>query len=352
MAAPTPKDRVVRAIVPKSKKGDQPAFAITIKLMKRGPTWMAAAELQTRDGPIRFMAAVDARIVANLMARGLLPVPPMLRKAAQFLTQPRTTSGATYADYLAHGVTNFPAVADYSPGAVAGGFFDDAWEGVQKVAKSKVMSDVLNTAKSIVRNPAITMAATMIPGVGTVVGPALTVLGTAINAAEAAKSLIKDARRGKTKALNDIKKVANMANKGDPRAIKARKILAEVAKAPKNLRETAEKFVKEAPKKLTPAMFKKGFAKGKTIAPLKKMAPQMVRKAAQEMTLPPIPPWPTQPPTQWPGGWPTQMPGGWPTQMPGGWPTQMPGGWPTQMPGGWGMPQQLPGGWGMPQFPF
>lgn len=232
--------------------GHERGILVAVTLVRKGPDWLACATVPTRAGPLRFCARASEQTILALLRAGkarygqkiamvskMLEAPPfVIRRVYKRGTGPttqRASSGATWADHLVDGTSPYATEPVPWAGTASGAFFEDLWGGIKRVAKSKVLKKVLSTVKDVVTHPAFGAAVTLVPGVGTVVGPALMGVSLAVHGAEAAQKLLSRADKKDPKALAALAQVKAKAKAGDPKAVKALAILRQVHKAPKDL---------------------------------------------------------------------------------------------------------------------
>jgi len=168
--------------------GEPGAIPIRLRTVRRNGDWLACAEIQTPDGPLRFTGTASEATVAKLMQRaGMQP-----------------------------------------PAAAAGfDFFKDIGNTIARVAQSSAAKQALAGVQSVVKNPLLMAAASAIPGVG----PALATVATAANAATAAQSILSRARRGDATAKSGLQRIQQAA-RSNPKAQKMLGVLQAVARAP------------------------------------------------------------------------------------------------------------------------
>lgn len=168
--------------------GEPGAIPIRLRTVRRAGDWLACAEIQTPDGPLRFTGTASEATVSKLMQRaGMQP-----------------------------------------PAAAAGfDFFKDIGNTIAKVAQSSAAKQALAGVQSVVKNPLLMAAASAIPGVG----PAIATVATAANAATAAQNILSRARRGDATARAGVHRIQQAA-RSNPRAAKMLNVLHAVARAP------------------------------------------------------------------------------------------------------------------------
>lgn len=145
---------------------------LKLKVRRRDGEWIAAAELTTEAGPIRFIAAASEDTIRQMLER-----------------HPRFKTG----DFLG---------------------------ALRKIARGKVLQSIFSTVKAITKNPTIMSIASAIPYVGT----AMQGIKVAVELTDKAGSVIKRAKGGDLKALQAVKTIAAAAKKGNALAVKTLRV--------------------------------------------------------------------------------------------------------------------------------
>ncbi|HKQ69536.1 MAG TPA: hypothetical protein VJT73_09360 [Polyangiaceae bacterium] len=168
-----------------------PLMNVRIMRTKTGKV-CGIAQIQTQRGPITFIAAVDEKVLRDLVARAL-----------------------AYRVRLGH-----------LPFATSGALDEIAGHAAANAAKAKVLHTLIEQAKTVGLSPQVARAL----GLSTVVIPGQS---GAVLALEHATELLARLKRRDPKAILAWKKVAAAARAGNPKARRAMHIVHLVAKAPR-----------------------------------------------------------------------------------------------------------------------
>lgn len=168
---------------------------LRLRVCHRNGDWIAAAELQTADGPIRMLAVVNEAIIRRILER--------------------------------RGQTETAGIGDF----------------FKKLARAKAIKQIFATVRSVVKNPTIAKIASAIPYVGT----AFAAVNTAVDIADSASSVVAKAQAGDKKALANVAKVALAAKKGNPLAQRTLAVIRSVRVAEKDIPIKAAPAASAAP---------------------------------------------------------------------------------------------------------
>lgn len=110
------------------------------------------------------------------------------------------------------------------PQGQVGGIFDDIGKVVKKLAKAKLLQKVAKIYREVARNPILSAAVDLVPGVATArhAGEA------AIQAAQSAQRLIQRAQRGERQAQQAVREVVRQASNGNSQALLAARTMRAV----------------------------------------------------------------------------------------------------------------------------
>jgi len=164
--------------------GEPGAIPIRLRTVRRNGDWLALAEVQTPDGPLRFTGTASEETVRKLMQRaGIQP-----------------------------------------PAAAAAGFdFGDIGKTIAKVAQSSAAKQALAGVQMVTKNPLLMAAASAIPGVG----PAMAAVAQATTVASAAQNILNRARGNDPTARAGLARIQQAA-RTNPRAAKMLQVLKAV----------------------------------------------------------------------------------------------------------------------------